>query len=63
MHVWKYEAVQLGCNVSFPSTLPWIDVGSFVLVVCGGDNLTDELISVFHHYVFLTSLTNEYVVV
>lgn len=46
--------------MSFPSTLPWIDVGLFVLVVCGGDKLTDELRAIFHHYMLLTGLTNEY---
>jgi len=40
--------------------LPWIDVGLFVLVVCGVDKLTDELRAIFHHYMLLTGLTNEY---
>ena len=45
---------------SFPSTSPWIDVGLFVLVVCGGDDLTDELRAIFHHYTLLTGLTDVY---
>jgi hypothetical protein len=45
---------------SFPNTLPWIDIGLFVLAVCGGDKLTDELTATFHHYMLLTGLTNEY---
>jgi hypothetical protein len=37
----QYVAVQMECDI-ISSTLPWIDFGLFVLVVCGGDRLTDE---------------------
>jgi len=58
MHVWKYVAVQMECDIiSQYITVDW----HWLICSCGlwYDNLTDELSSILHH-MLLAGLTNEY---